>query len=84
MLRARLAFIEKEHTSAQSLLREVVRQLQEGEVTHQARIYALALQAAGSPDVHFETIKKTPHGVPSTSRGAKRVRNILLDECRPR
>jgi hypothetical protein len=50
----------------------------------QARIYSEALQAAGSQDVHFETIKKTPHGVPSTSRGAKRVRKLLLEECKPR
>jgi len=50
----------------------------------QAEAYVAALRAAGSPDVHQESIKRTPHDVPSTSRGAKRVRKLLQQECRPR
>ena len=49
----------------------------------QGKTYYDRLVAEGSPLVGMEILPETPHGVHRSQEGADRIRDVLLNECRP-
>ena len=54
-----------------------------GSAVGQGILFYERLVAAGAPAVGMRVVANTPHAVPSANKGARRIRHLLLDHCRP-